>query len=548
MLFISSNTNVIEKGPKLGKRAQALLKKQEDTSFSKEPISSEDYLELGSADEESGDRWLGSDLSKSLRFYQKAYTNYLHSIQLDKVNLDSYYNSSRLLFQVYSQYFKTDGVNVYDLVNVNDVLTNDESSVFQDLTAILHAHEDALEVARKLNVPIPLDLIFNSGIVLTEVLEVEQDNVNSNFNRLLEITHTAQEMFKKLLDLQVNEFQKFLGELEAIPEGKLDVNQPNQDISLSAKQEEYTSEEVVQPTDILETVLASYKVAQAILENITDYSTQIQPVLDLINPFLSICDEISRDLIENFSETSPHDMVSNISLEQIGELKIIKTNILGLLMNDLNQLFDLWSSDNIPKSAERFMLAADNIQSLLDRNDYTLSSINATPTDHKDLYWKALTEMNNALKQAQNILHQSYLEKKKTPSGKDIGLGSLIAQISEVMIARADVDLQRCQVVGYEPSEKNKQVLLQNSKTLLKNAMTLANTPGGLRERVAEKLQREKKKVDAVLRMCVLEGKSTIDELDTILGRNKWINELPTLKRLAYFEQFGINNIEVPPF
>lgn len=459
---------------------------------------------------------------------------------MDKDNLDSYYNSSRLLFQVYYQYFKTDGVSVYDLVNVSDVLTNDETSVFQELGAILRAHENAQEVSRRLNVAIPLDLIFNSGIVLTEVLEVEQDNVNSNFSELLEIAHTGQQMFTKLLDLQVSEFQKFLKDLESID---LDIEEAQE-----STPQEYTSEETVQPTDIFETVLAAYKLVQALFENISDYSSQIQQVQDLVNPFLSTCDEISRNLIDNFSETAPHDMVSNISVDQIGELQIIKTNIVGLLKNDLGELFALWASEEIPKTAERYMLAADNIQSLLDRNDYTLAYINDASTDHKDLYWKALTEMNNALKQAQTILNQAYVEKKKTPSGKDLGLGSLIAQISDVMIARADVDLQRCQIVGYEPSEKNQQVLLQNCKTLLKNAMTLANTAGGLRERASEKLQREKKKIDAVIRMCVLENKTSIDELDTILGRTRWINEMPTLKRLAYFEPFGINNIEIPPF
>lgn len=36
------------------------------------PSTATEYLEQGSIDEESGERWLGSDVSKCLRFFNKA--------------------------------------------------------------------------------------------------------------------------------------------------------------------------------------------------------------------------------------------------------------------------------------------------------------------------------------------------------------------------------------------------------------------------------------------------------------------------------------------
>ncbi|ODV81885.1 uncharacterized protein CANTADRAFT_19490 [Suhomyces tanzawaensis NRRL Y-17324] len=541
------------KGPKLGKRAQALLKKQEENSFSKEPSTAEEFLEQGSIDEESGDRWLGSDLSKSLRFYQRAYTSYLESIRLQtpaEPNLDSYYNSSRLLYQVYYQYFKTDGVNVYELTNVEDALGGGQSSVVQPLSNIVEAHEVSMRVAATMNIPVPMDLLFNTAVVYTEVLEAEQENDTSDYNQLLELTFNAQQILGTLLDRQVSEFHKFLQELEETSSASFE-SEPvssNQQVSQEqSKQEEYTSVEVVQPTDIFETIIASYKLCQSMLENINHSDQQKLSATDLINPFLSKCDEITLNLIDKYSEANSqrNEMISNISLSQIDELKVAKTAIIGLTMNDLDQILQLWDDSGLPDTSERYMVAADNIQSLLDRFDITLAVVNSSgDAQAADTYWNALTKMGSYLKKAQTKLDQNLQEKKKIPSGVDLGLGALISQLSEVIIARADIDLQRSQIMGHESAQKNQQILLQNTKTLLKNAMNISNTPGGLRERVAEKLQREKKKVDAVIRMCVLEKKTSVQELDSILGRAKWTNELPSIQRLGYYDGFGVQGIQ----
>ncbi|KAK6203353.1 uncharacterized protein RJT21DRAFT_119493 [Scheffersomyces amazonensis] len=548
------------KKPRLGKRALAALSRANDEydGSNKEPTTAEDYLEQGSIDEESGDRWLGSDLSKSLRFYQKAYTSYIKSIHLSSgfENLDSYYNSSRLLFQVYYQYLKTDGVNLYDLTNVEDSLRQDDSSVIHNIGSIVLAHERAINIARQSSSPIPSDLLFNTATAYTEILDTEQDNSDSDFNQLLEVTYKAQIILSNLLDTQVNELRKFLDELKELDNNNVPQELSSSDHELEGQdeekksQEEYTAEEIVQPNDIFDTILASYKLGQSILENVTDFNNQVPRITDLITPLLTKSDSIAHDLINNFSDfaTVKNDMVASLTIDQINEYKVIKTYIIGLTTSELDQLIQLWSESDLPETSERYMSTADNIQTFLDRNDINLTFVNG-PQSNQDIkvsFWKALTQMNNNLKKAQDILNAQLSEKRKIPSGVDLGLGALIAQISEVMIARSDIDLQRCQIIDYEPAQQNQQVLLNNSKTMLKNAMNLANTPGGLRERIAEKMQREKKKVDSVLRLCVLEGKTSIQELDTILGRKKWINELPSLIKLGYFESFGILNIEQP--
>lgn len=99
---------------------------------------------------------------------------------------------------------------------------------------------------------------------------------------------------------------------------------------------------------------------------------------------------------------------------------------------------------------------------------------------------------------------------------------------------------------SYEPAAQHRRVLFANCQNFLKNASTLASQSGGLRERALEKQQRHKSKIDAVLRLCILEGKTSVGELDAILGRSRWVSELPNLVRMGYFRQFGIDLIEIP--
>ncbi|KSA03763.1 uncharacterized protein AC631_00398 [Debaryomyces fabryi] len=463
--------------------------------------------------------------------------------------LDSYYNASRLLFHVYNQYFKTDGVSVYDLTNVEDAISGGEDSVLQNLSEIVSAHEKAIDVAQSLNIRIPLDLLFNTALVYTEVIEIQQDNESDNFDTVLEYGYKTQGIFQNLIELQTAELQKFLNDLNEIASDASSTNNNNTPSGSEKppQEEEFTSEEVLQPSDVFETIISAYRLAQAVLENVSDPNSQIMPSLDMVNPFLSTCEAVADDLVLNFGErnNAKSDMISSITQDNIDDYQICKAYIKGLAINDASKLYDLWNNSELPHTPERYMLAADNIQTMIDRNDINLNSANSNQKI-AEFYWKALTQMGNYYKQSQELLNTQLTEKKKRPSGTDDGIGSIISQISNIIIARSDIDLQRSQLQNYEPASKHKDVLFQNCKTFLKNAMNIANTTGGLRERITEKLQREKRKSEAVMRLCILENKSSLQELDSILGRQKWTTELPNLSKLGYFEAFGISNIVLP--
>ncbi|RLV96694.1 Uncharacterized protein JA1_000098 [Spathaspora sp. JA1] len=512
-------------------------KKQQDEDVNSNPITGEDFLIQGSIDEESGDRWLGSDLSKSLRFYQKAYTSYLQAIELSNNSLlDCYYNSARLLFSVYSSYFKED-VDMSGLTNVDEVF-NARVSVVQPLTNIVKAHELAINIARSSTGRIPFDLLFNTVVVYTELLEIEQENPNSDFNYLIEIFLKIKELLMILMEGQVIELENFVQELTSQVNNEPTSVTPSSSEVGEQHQEELSEEEVVQPVDLYETVIASYKSIQALYENVTNEQHLIH-VNDIISQLLELTDRLSSTLVEKFSETSvvKNDMLANITQDQINQLFLNKTVILGLATTDINQVLEIWQNSELPNIPERYMIASDNIQALIDRNDLAVSP-------DKELFWKCLSQQSTLLKRAQELLNETYIARKKIPSGVEQGLGSLICQLSEIMIARADLEVQRSSIPDLEISSRNRDVLLTNVRNLLKSAMNIANSNGGLREKITEKLQREKKKSQAVFRLCLVENRISVEELDQIMTRKRWTIELPAIQKLGYYNQFGVQNLQ----
>ncbi|KAL6454151.1 hypothetical protein SBY92_003610 [Candida maltosa Xu316] len=500
------------------------LSKKAESSKASTPTTASEFLEQGSIDEESGDRWLGSDLAKSLRFYDKAYLNYAQATRLDGSLIDAYYNASRLLLHVYQIVKKVPESN----------------SIIMENKLILNIAQNAGQVSN--------DLLYNYAIVNLEWLELQKEDDLVSFDSLIEVYKKISGIFEQLLKQQTEELTRFVQDLENIDSETSSLNTvgQNDNSNPSPTQEELISEDgVIQPTDLFETVLSAYKLIQVIFENAS--SNDIIPSLNqLVLSLLDVNDTISHKLITNYSEASHiTEMVSNISSSQINELKLIKLNIVGLMETDPIKVIDMWTSDQEVTNdvAEKYMIASDNLQSLLDRNDINLTAINNHGNESdKDVFWKILTFQNNMLKKAQELVNNQMQTEKKN-NLQSYELGSLIGQLSEIIIARADIEVQRSSIVDYPTSVNNHQVLFNNSKNLLKNAMNIANLNGGLRERIIEKIHREQCKLEAVFRLCLLEGKTSIEELDKIMTRPRWTVELPNLKKLGIYDGFGINDI-----
>lgn len=527
---------------KLGKKGNVATRRKGDEQALS---TAEDHLEQGSVDEESGDRWFGSDLSKALRFYQLAYSHYLSAIQLsEKVCVDGYYNATRLLFYVHIHYQRSNGVYFELLTNVDDALKSDTSSVVRNLEFILSAYEEAVNIIKLSGNEVPADLYFNFATVITEFIESEERDISSSFSDILNLGSKASELYQSVLELQIKDLSDFSNEIERIVTsdndsyGTCDVDAP------SSFGEEYVSETVLQPPDVLETILLIYKLLQAILENIGTPEIQIPIFLSSFTSLLQICDSVASELINKYEESKMfnHDMLASIKSAQINEFSIAKAYLEALTSNDMNDVISIWKSPNLPNVALKYMLSSDCMQTILERNNIG-TDLPSKDSDTAALLWGILTFMNNMYKEAQALLEKELDTKRKNNSAE--GVGALNATISGVLIARADLELERSLLVNFPAAKKNQAVLERNSKNLLKNALNISNINGGLRERADEKLLREKKKAELAMRLCVLEGKSSISDLDSIIGRARWPDELKDLRQLGIYKSFGVNDIAI---
>lgn len=470
-------------------------------------------------------------------------------------SLDSYYNATRLLFHVYNHYQKAEGVDIRDLTGIDEAINGTPDNVYKDLVSIVKAHETAIDVAVSKGEKTPSDLLYNTALVYTELIEyLDQEELlssSTHFPYQVELAQKAKDIFQSLLEQQVKDFQNFYIDLESIQTHSDTTGYNSSDEvpgrSGSTSREEFTSEEVLQPNDIFETVLSSLRLVQALLEIVSNPVTEIGLVMEIMGPFMEGIENIALNLLQKFYldfNTKP-DLVSSINENQKDEYNLLKTSIRGLTLQNLEELYEVWKSDSLPLSAEKYILASDNIQNVIDRDGINLAYL-ALSEDNAKVYWKALTQMSSNFKVAYDMLRNRLEQKKKETNTE--GAGQLIAIMSSVMIARADIDLQRSQILNLSSSVNNKNVLLQNSKAFLKSALNISNSPGGLREPISDKVFREKKKTEAATRLCILEGKSSIEELDSIIGRKRWVREIRELIGLSYFDAFGIRNIHIPDF
>lgn len=519
----------------MGKRAQAILEQKEQV-----PQNADEFLEQGAADEESGDRWFGSDVTKALRFYQKAYELYLACMRIAPGQLpDSYYNAARLLFHVYNHYVSAEEVNVETLENVGNATSGNAQSVMQPIGVVLRAHEEALRFA---GLCPSIDLIYNYALVHTAFLEDEEPSLPET----LSYGGAAIQLFHRVLTRQVADLTSFAAEISqllssnseptVVPEASLSASLAG----ISPTKEEHTSEEVLQPVDVLDTVIAAYKLALAMIE--CAIGSDISPVVDLVQPFLESCDTIASELMSNFSASTNQtpEMISSIESENHDEYAVNRAFLHSFAhIDDAASYIAYWNQDSLPNTPERYMFAADGLGLFLERHSLNVKLAHG---EQAAMLWKCLSQMNVYYKSAQDLLQTQYLQKAKAPSGTNEGLGSLISQVCKLTIARADIEVQRCQL-DHELARKSHEVLLKNAKTLLKNAMKFAETTGGLREKATEKLAREKRKTEIVLRLCLLEQKISTAELDSIMGRARWTSELPLLKELEIYGNWGIDKI-----
>lgn len=470
---------------------------EKNSSSPNDPSTFEEMIDAAYMDEESGDRWHTSDFSKALRFYQSAFEWYSkaieHSNEVSQMErIECHYNALRLLLLVYNQYTGSDCLDLSQLASVPEVLQAGSNCVLQEIDAIVAAHENAISISGN---DASNDLLYNSAMVYLDVIE----NLENDPQATALAASKASTLFKQVFSNQVQEFQDSL-------------NMTSQQIESPDNESVKTS--AIRVTEIIETAISYLKLFRIYTDD------------DLDNLDLSVVEDLTSSLNEADNAltkilSAAHLSDDNNEIREHLDEYILAAEYFKNSGKDIELAIKSWESPTLPDSAERYMLAADSIQSILERQKLNTSSGGVS---QPDLYWTALCKMNQYLKNAQELLQSLSQKKKSARIDQTIGLGNIILQMCSVYIARADIDLQRS-LLNYPEAQKHKDLLGRNAVAFLKNALTLSKQTGGIRETALEKLQREKRRQEAQIRLFIIEGKSQTEissSLNSILAQQEY--------------------------
>ncbi|KAG7826022.1 hypothetical protein KL909_000074 [Ogataea angusta] len=471
-------------------------KAKEDT-----PPNSAESLYIQATEEEGfGDRWLASDLAKALRFYQRAYSLYLESLQLQTDYLDSRYNVSRLLFFVYDRYVKNEAVVLDELENCSEALTGTASSVVRPLRDIIQVFQESIQISRTA-ADFPWDLYYNAVLCFFEYMEELVKNGDS-FSELVSCGEECLGLLRKVLGHQMTELAALTSPEET---------------QVVAQEHEYeTQQEAIVPPTVLETCVTGYRIIATLYDGAVSEDERALVELNFADAAQELEKMVSA-LVEQYS-APVNEFIPPLSSDDLGQLQLTKLCYEAAKADSFDTLFDIWRGS---QSVEKLLLENESYRTLLAKKDDIPAAAR----------WTVLSSISNRYKEAFELLKQEYNQLRKTATNSQ--LGSKLAQMCSILIERADVDLERSQTPTLE--DKTRSLLATNANKLLRNAITYSQQSGGLRESVLEKLARRKKLKEASTRLCILEGKTSIEELDKIVGRPFWPQELHELGDLGIY-------------
>ncbi|CCF56200.1 hypothetical protein KAFR_0A07660 [Kazachstania africana CBS 2517] len=476
---------------KFGKKKNAQAKK-------KQLVTQDDYYEEAVLNEEQAERWLLSDIKKSLRFYLIAYNLYEVGLTTQEERTESCtynicYNQTRLLLQIHTDYLANNGyINILRYINLEDI--PDIEKILLELPDIISRLENVLSSFSEDN--ITWDLKFN---LLTSYLSmVESSDLTRESVNLIDLCNRFIDLSQNLISSQINELKSWDSSSEGqdsnISTFQRDTLDSDNSVDrtrgtgiLTGNNNEGDSSEMMEvsdqvTTDSLSELLTNcYKFSQSVMEfcieNVNSNDATINEVqnnylVDLITKFLLYLDDVlSSILVEEKIEIKHEDL--DIVRFAIEGLKIITVT------NRPDELVTYINSASI-----------EGIELNLSKIDLLEFAINQIDDEQKDVQWGLATLLNRILNDTRSRLSLSRNECIKTNS--DL-LSRMVFQLCDVTITSSDNELRRFAIRKRENSDANTEVLnilMKNAVTLVTNAMNIAEKSCGLQETIVDKLKR----------------------------------------------------------
>ncbi|KAG0658167.1 hypothetical protein C6P45_002237 [Maudiozyma exigua] len=514
----------IKRLPKRGKKK---------TESKRDLVTQEDYYEEGTFAEEQAERWLLSDIRKTLRFYLEAYEYYQIGLnttieQTEKGSYDISYNETRLMLQIYNDYLFNSGyINILQYVKLDDIPNLNQ--ILKTLPEIVLSLETVYNTYSNNSQIDQWDLQYN---LLTSYMSLLESNEYYNIKsaNVIEISNKFVQLSQVLIKRQIKElenFEQFITDIndqnndednlirDTLDESTANINDgsgiiTNPENNKNKEEKMEVSDQITKET-LSEVFLNCYKFIETILEIIiqskmvseseTDIDrlneVQINYLVELVDKLYAQLNDIEMTELGGFTLDMKDIDVAKFSID--GDKKILQGDLdeflkyenleVGDSDYEIDIAFDMVKIDGLELSIECFT----NQDSMI---EWELSSLLSKKINV--LIKKISTERNNILTISK--FNQEKMEK----------LSSVVFTLCNIYVTSSDNELRRYAIKtsnqGHENATKIANILFKNSKVLLTNAQKISQQACGMQETIVDKLKRNYIYNQATTRLQLLEA------------------------------------------
>ncbi|CAR27149.1 hypothetical protein ZYGR_0I04210 [Zygosaccharomyces rouxii] len=484
-------------------------------------VTQEDWYIEATEYEEQAERWILSDIKKTLRFYLQALECYERALQAPEgSSTGSYnilYNETRLFLQVYTEYVANNGyINVLQYIKLDDL--PGISNLILSLPEIVQRFQ---AVQQRFQQETTWDFHFNMLTCYLSLLE-SADTYNLVGEDVIQLTTKYLELTQSLVQtvmqkLQFTSDQPNNDQLpgsaprEEVPPNKRDgsgvVTQTNDDDDADGSQRVEVADQVNYET-IAEILSNGFKCVQTLVEICVD-SRQGESRL---NP-------VQVNFLEDVSSKFWHQLTDiRSSVDSLG-LDLSQADISGMVIDALKLI-----NDGVP-ALEQYILSvsprtSEVLLAQVDLLQFVVGCLD--PTADATLQWSLCTLLNKVLEEARRQFTHLRSKVSLNPTGDE--LSRITFHLCDIYIDSSDNELTRYWIRrssnnngnnnNGDADDKTCQILLKNAKTMLINATRIAERPCGLQENVVDKLKRNYVFTQARNRLRALEsGNIPVDQI-----------------------------------
>lgn len=487
-------------------------------------VTQDDFYVEATEYEEQAERWMLSDIKKSLRFYLQALEAYQRGLNASKATSEGtyniMYNQTRLFLNIYTEYLANNGyINLLQYVKLEDV--SGISNLTLPLPEIVQRFEDVYQQffdQHTWDLVSNLLTCYSSLLESTDMYKVTGDYIIQLSSKFVELTQNSVEY--QLAELQSwnsiedNEEQDDDLRKDLINDGSESLPKDGSGISVTPNQNEPNDLEEnmemsdqVTPATLSEVLVNGFKFVQCLMEIIIENRLGKPSDVEL-NPVQSnFLEHIANKFTLQLSDIYKTSCTS-FPLDQ-KEIEIV------LMVNEGLKITVSGDIDHLERYINAIAPSSDSDTDLLlakvDILAFALSCIEED--DNLEVQWKACGMLGKVLNETRSMLstlRQDIMSGKLRSRNDHLSL--LVFQLCDVLVNLSDNELRRWVIKRSQENENSStlDILMKNAKTFLINASKIAERPCGLEECIVDKLKRNYIYNQAQARLSLLDSQGEI--------------------------------------